>query len=347
MGHVGSEHQDLLQFLYAAPVGLVHAGLDGHIELINAAAARWLLPLSGEARLDNLFQLLAGVAPDLRQRVEHRAAATGVVVEGLRLELRGSRRGRDHPEHVALTLSVPGDARLMAVFNDVTQQVQDAQALSDRAAHYHAVVSVLSEGIVVHDAQGALLMCNAAAERIVGMPWSAAGANTEHTAGWAPLWPDGQPMRQEDTPTGIVLAGGPAQERVPMFSIADSGERRWFDVSAQPVISPGSGQLLAVVTSFTDVTQRQLLLEQLHHHREHLQEMVAQRTRELELSNQALAGQQTLMRAVADAVPGMIGYWDADLRCRFSNKAWNGSAARPKRCWTCACRSCWARSCSR
>ena len=326
---VDSEHQDLLQFLYSVPVGLVHASLSGDIELINSAAARWLLPLSSDARLDNLFKLLESVAPDLRRSVESHQPVSGVIVDNVRIEILGGRRRREAPEFVAMTLTKLDDKRLMAVFNNATQQVRDERALSDSAAHYRAVVSVLSEGIFVHDPDGTLLTCNAAAERIVGIPLPVASTTTELASGWTPLWPDGRPMRVEDTPTGIVLAGGPAQEHVPMFSSTATGERRWFDVSAQPVVRPGAGTLLAVVTSFTDVTQRQLLLEQLHHHREHLQELVAQRTRELESSNAALADQQKLLRAIADAVPGLIGYWDADLRCRFSNKAyieWFGKA---------------------
>jgi PAS domain S-box-containing protein len=317
----GTEHQELLQFLYAAPVGLIHASAAGDIELINSASARWLLPLSPDGKLKNLFSALATVAPGLRETAEKRTTP-GVIVDHLRIEATGPRRRLDSPEFVMLTLTRLDDRRLMATLTDVTQQVRDERALSDSEAHYRAVVSVLSEGIVVHAPDGRLLMCNAAAQRIVGAPLPALHSDAALARGWAPLWPDGRPMAAADTPTGIVLAGGPAQERVPVLSITASGERRWFEVSAQPVVRPTTTEVLAVVTSFTDVTQRQALQEELHHHREHLQELVTQRTRELEASNAALSAQQRLFRDVADAVPGMIGYWDADLRCRFSNQAY-------------------------
>ena len=78
MGDIAAEHGHLLSFLYAVPVGLVHAALDGSIETINAAAARFLLPLAPEARLDNLYDALQTAVPDLRADVASRPAGTVV-----------------------------------------------------------------------------------------------------------------------------------------------------------------------------------------------------------------------------------------------------------------------------
>ena len=330
---VRSEEQDLLQLLYAAPVGLVHAAMDGRVEIINAASARWLMPLAPDGRLDNLFTILSRAVPNLRESVAASGSSTELVIDRLRLEIAGGRRRSKEPEWVSLTLSRLGPDRLMAVINDITQQVRDERALSEAAAHYKAVVSVLSEGIVVHDAAGVLVMCNAAAERSVGAPlpatWPRAADQPPAAAGWTLRRADGQPLRDADTPTGQVLAGGAAQEHVTLLSVSPGGDQRCFEVSAQPVRRPGSHELLAVVTSFTDITSRRALQAELEQHRQHLQELVAQRTRELEAANLALGDQQQLLRTVADAVPGLIGYWSADLRCLFSNQAyqaWFGQA---------------------
>ena len=317
MSDLADEHGQLLRFLYAAPVGLVHAALDGSIETINAAAARFLLPLAPDGQLDNLYTALHTAVPTLRDDVA--AGATGTVVDGLRLDITPPPRSRAPALTLALTVTRMAGGRLVAVFNDITEQARQERALAEREAHYGAVVSVLSEGILVHDPQGQLLLCNAAAERIAGVPGHAWADFSPTAPGGATLWPDGRPMPAADTPTGRVLAGEPAQQHVQVMRVAPGGEQRWFDVSAQPVLAPDSGALLAVVTSFTDTTQRQQLASALARHRDALEAMVADRTRQLEASNANLAEQQNLLRTVADSVPGIVGYWGTDLRCRFAN----------------------------
>ena len=45
-------------------------------------------------------------------------------------------------------------------------------------------------------------------------------------------------------------------------------------------------------------------------------------SRQLEWANHLLLQQQAFTRTIADALPSMIGYWSADLYCRFANKAY-------------------------
>lgn len=59
---------------------------------------------------------------------------------------------------------------------------------------------------------------------------------------------------------------------------------------------------------------------ELLRHRRHLEQLVCERTRQLELSSQSLAESQRMTRAVIDAMPGLVAYWDVELRCRFANK---------------------------
>ncbi len=328
MSDLAAEHGQLLQFLYAAPVGLVHALLDGTVETINGAAARFLLPLAPDGRLDNLYTALRTAAPGLAEAVA--GHGPGTVVAGRQLDITPPPHSRAPALSLSLTVNRLADDRVVAVLSDVTEQVRQARALAEREAHYGAVVAVLSEAIVVHDPQGAVLLRNGAADRIADGPAHDWRQFSPTPAGGRTLWPDGRPMALSETPTARVLAGDPAQQHAALVSEAPDGERRWFEVSAQPVHDPVSGALLAVVSSFTDITQRQQLLEALARHRDQLEVMVAERTRQLEATNASLAEQQALLRTVADAVPGLVGHWDAGLRCRFANAGhadWFGRTA--------------------
>jgi PAS domain S-box-containing protein len=58
----------------------------------------------------------------------------------------------------------------------------------------------------------------------------------------------------------------------------------------------------------------------LHRHR--LQERVNERTQQLQQVNAALVEGQRFIRTAADNLPGLLAYWDKDLRCRFANRAY-------------------------
>ena len=67
-------------------------------------------------------------------------------------------------------------------------------------------------------------------------------------------------------------------------------------------------------------SERDLAREELEKHRQHLEIEVAERTKALKETLEALAERERFIKAVTDNLPGLVSYWDADLRCRFANK---------------------------
>lgn len=209
-----------------------------------------------------------------------------------------------------------GEGRLIGLFgvaHDVTEQLRAERALRDSEAHYRTVVSVLAEGVLVSDPQGRIISGNPAAARIVGALRPDWQGGALIPPDWKVYRDDGSEMPAEETPLGRVLAGQGPQQGVLLSAIGPQGLRTWFEVSAQPVLSPDSGELLAVVTSFADVTQRKQLDDELHAHRENLERLVVERTG-------ALARAEHFLRTVADSLPGRVSYFDTQLRCRFVNR---------------------------
>jgi PAS domain S-box-containing protein len=103
--------------------------------------------------------------------------------------------------------------------------------------------------------------------------------------------------------------------------VLPGGELRWIDAFGDTVYDE-QGQPLRMSGICIDATRRVLAEQELVRHRDHLEDLVTERTRSLELANQAVVQQRALLRNIADAIPGLVSYWDADRICRFANTAY-------------------------
>ena len=174
-----AEHEALIQFLYLAPVGLVQAGIDGEIAMINPVSAQLLMPLSPDGCLSNLFSALEGVAPDLRFQCAQYPQASGMVCEGLHIHLRAGERKRA-PQVLSLSLVKLDAARIMAVIQDVTAEVRRERQLRQSDAWLNAILTRISDyALAAIDREGRLCDWNDSiarvtgfGEHIVGSPYS-------------------------------------------------------------------------------------------------------------------------------------------------------------------------------
>ncbi|MDN4056131.1 bifunctional diguanylate cyclase/phosphodiesterase [Massilia sp. YIM B02763] len=119
-------YEALVQFLYRAPIGLVQAGLDGAVDMLNPMSSSLLMPLARDGSLDNLFTVLQDVAPQLRDVAASFAEPSGVVCEGLRLPL-GDAAVPGGPQVLSLSILKLDGTRLMATVTDATAEMQREQ----------------------------------------------------------------------------------------------------------------------------------------------------------------------------------------------------------------------------
>jgi diguanylate cyclase (GGDEF)-like protein len=119
-------YEALVQFLYRAPIGLVQASLDGTVDMLNPMSSNLLMPLVRDGSMDNLFTVLQGVAPQLRELAERFTEPSGSVCEGLRLHL-GESATPGAPQWLSLSVLKLDPTRLMAVVTDATHEVEREQ----------------------------------------------------------------------------------------------------------------------------------------------------------------------------------------------------------------------------
>lgn len=125
-----SAEEQLLEFLYACPVGLIQCDAAGEIGMMNPYAMQHVLPLAGTRDAGNLFSAFEQHAPELRSMVASFARATGRICDGHRIfvDLGAGRRG-ETLKVLACTLVKLGPDRLMATLEDVSQQVAQERHL--------------------------------------------------------------------------------------------------------------------------------------------------------------------------------------------------------------------------
>ncbi|WP_242140262.1 sensor domain-containing diguanylate cyclase [Sphingomonas sp. TREG-RG-20F-R18-01] len=152
------DHQQLLEFLYACPVGLVQFDSAGEILMINPYAMKHLLPMAGTRDPANLFAMLEGCAPELRNLFDDYGKERGTVCDGHRIavDIGAVRKGKD-PKVLACTLVKLGADRAMATFTEITVQVAQERRLKQTETWFgslisgvndYAVLSLTPEGII-------------------------------------------------------------------------------------------------------------------------------------------------------------------------------------------------------
>lgn len=163
-----TEHEALLGFVYMCPVGVLRAGMNGDVQMMNPHAAQMLLPLTRTPMLHNLFDALESCAPELRDMVARFSAPRGSICQQHRIFVSRSGPG---PRVVACTLLKLDPDRLMAVLQDVTQQVEQERLLRQNEAMFAALVAAVNDFTLFSiDREGRIESWNSCGQRQTGFP---------------------------------------------------------------------------------------------------------------------------------------------------------------------------------
>lgn len=133
--------EDYREFLYRVPVGLIAFRDDGVIEMINPMASNLLIPLLATIRLNNIYDAMQPLCPDLEMTVSEFDGRSGTVINQRRLQ--GQTRKRYVTLQFTVTRVKPG--LLVALLEDVTELREVEDQL--RQAQKMEVVGQLTRGL--------------------------------------------------------------------------------------------------------------------------------------------------------------------------------------------------------
>ena len=147
---------------------------------------------------------------------------------------------------------------IIKVAEDITDQKCAEEELKTTQERYRSVITAMAEGIVLQQTDGTITACNASAERILGLTAEQIMGRTSVDPSWRSIHEDGSLFPGEEHPAMLTLQTGEPQSNVVMGIHKPDGTLTWILINSQPLIHPNEAQPYAVVTSFTDITERKL-----------------------------------------------------------------------------------------
>gem|GEM_PF-3495644 len=174
----------------------------------------------------------------------------------------------------------------LALVRDISDRKKAEDALRRNEQWFRATVSALAEGIVVQNMADEILVCNQAAERILGLTAEQLMGKSSISPQWRMVNEDDSAVDPNNTPSMRVLRTGQPVDDVMVGVHKPDGSVVWININSRPIFD-AQGRVEAAVTSFNDVTA----------YRE---------------AERALRANTALLREAQRL--GQMGSWDLDLR---------------------------------
>ncbi|MBE9214153.1 PAS domain S-box protein [Plectonema cf. radiosum LEGE 06105] len=153
--------------------------------------------------------------------------------------------------------------RYYGITQDISEYKQIELELRENKERYCSVVKSMHEGIVIQQADGSIISCNASAERILGLSTEQIKGRTSVDPRWKTIHEDGSPFPGENHPAMIALhTGKPCSDTV-MGVHKPNGELTWILINSEPLFLPGETIPSGAVTSFSDITRRKQAEEKI------------------------------------------------------------------------------------
>jgi diguanylate cyclase (GGDEF)-like protein/PAS domain S-box-containing protein len=244
--------EELLQFMYLMPVGVVKFMADGAVDLLNPTAASLLQPLSGTAELSNIFDALRGLVPELRARVAAFPGAAGTIVDQARLEAQLGGKALV----LSLTVNRIGPNVYMAVLADITTaSEQERKLFADRQKFRAIFDSVRDYAIYTATKEGTVDEWNPSMERYAGWTDEVVGQPLSR------LFPSDDPDRP-DVDQLLARARSVGSVETEGWRRKHDGSRLWGNTVITP-LPDEVGDVRGYVVVSRDMTERKRMEDEM------------------------------------------------------------------------------------
>lgn len=143
----------------------------------------------------------------------------------------------------------------MVEMQDVTRRSSAEEALRESEQRYRQVIDGMIEGVIVYDADGAIITCNPNAEHILGVNRDRLIGKTFTSPGWRAIREDGTHYQADELPVQVALSSGQRQTHQVMGLYKPDNSLRWLLVNTEPLRKENEARPYAVVSTFVDITE--------------------------------------------------------------------------------------------
>ncbi len=185
----------------------------------------------------------------------------------------------------------PARGQFAVLFLETTKRKDIELSLLQSESHYRLLFDTMLQGVVYHDPDGKIASMNPAAQEILGGTPDDFLGKTSEDLEHVTVREDGTPFPGLEHPAMAALRTG-KEVRDVVMGVWNPREqrRRWIDISAVPLFRPGEKTPYQVYASFSDITRRKEIEEELLGARAELETRVRQRTADLAAASDLLEG---------------------------------------------------------
>jgi PAS domain S-box-containing protein len=283
-----------------AAVGITHVTLDGHFLLLNQRFCD-IVGYTQDELLALTFQELTH-PDDLDADLKNVRRVLAGEIQTFSMEKRYIHKGGSIV-WVNLTVSLvrepSGDSTyLIGVIQDITERVQAEETLEKQRKELQLILDTVPATIWFKDKHNRILRINRAAAETMGMLVEDIEGKTAYE-----LFPEeAEHYYQDDLE---VMNSGQAKLGIVEQMQIPSGEKRWVQTDKAPYYDE-QGKVAGIVAFVVDITERVRAEVALREYSERLEEMVKERTRELEDAQEQLVRREKL--AVLGQLAGGVGH---------------------------------------
>lgn len=170
-------------------------------------------------------------------------------------------------------------ASILLVARDLTQRQETEKALRENERLLRTIIDATPNCVFVKDKRGRYILANETMAKLYGTtPEEMIGKTDEEFVQMGKIaLEDTKPFAHHDE--SVIDRGMPTLNREISIRLA-AGETHWLQMVKKPIAMPRDTEALLGVA--IDITVRKQALDELERHRLHLEELVAERTTELE-----------------------------------------------------------------